>query len=294
MQSIGRHVVGCLLVALVAIVVGQSLLSRDAEAQSLGPPEQEDVHPRFVAGQVGSPITSLPFTIGGNGCGRYFLVSCLEGVSGSSGITVQASDVTIDLNGFSITGVPGSMSGIATGAGTENIRIVNGTIKKWDASGVDCSQSSIVQLEGLRLIDNGDSGVDSGRATSVRNCVSARNGNYGIRVLQGSLISETIVYQNDANNGINTDSGCVITSSVSYENLNGISTNSSTVAHCTVNANVGIGVSGVRLAIASCRVGENGAGGCTSDGLVHGSTVTGNGGFGAYSGFAPFLFHNNP
>ncbi len=58
-----------------------------------------------------TPISALPFTI--NQCGSYFLTDCLTGVAGQNGITIDADDVTLDLNGFTLIGVPGSLDGIA-------------------------------------------------------------------------------------------------------------------------------------------------------------------------------------
>jgi hypothetical protein len=45
-------------------------------------------------------ISSLPFTI--TNSGSYYLAASLSGSSGQSGITVQADNVTLDLNGFAL------------------------------------------------------------------------------------------------------------------------------------------------------------------------------------------------
>src|SRR5437588_12623981 len=57
-----------------------------------------------------TPISSLPYTVT-NG-GSYYLTANLTGVALQSGITIQADDVTLDLNGFTLIGVPTSSSGI--------------------------------------------------------------------------------------------------------------------------------------------------------------------------------------
>ncbi len=75
------------------------------QSPAVGPPQQESVGLRAI----GIPISSLPFTI--DECGRYFLTDCLTGVPGQNGITINAADVTLDLNGFSLVG-PGSNHGI--------------------------------------------------------------------------------------------------------------------------------------------------------------------------------------
>src|SRR5215469_10506728 len=47
-----------------------------------------------------TPISSLPFTIGSSG--SYYLAASLTGSGGNDGITVNADDVTVDLNGFAL------------------------------------------------------------------------------------------------------------------------------------------------------------------------------------------------
>src|SRR5579883_474024 len=52
-----------------------------------------------------TPISSLPFTI--YIPGSYYLTTNLTGVSNSDGITISTGNVTLDLNGFTLQGVPG-------------------------------------------------------------------------------------------------------------------------------------------------------------------------------------------
>src|SRR5436190_21494060 len=55
-----------------------------------------------------TPISSLPFNILTSG--SYYVMTNLTGVSGSDGITVFVSGVTIDLGGFSLTGATNGSS----------------------------------------------------------------------------------------------------------------------------------------------------------------------------------------
>src|SRR2546430_3180703 len=56
-------------------------------------------------------ITSLPFTISQEG--SYVLNGNLTGVANQNGVTVAASNVTIDLQGFELIGVNNSLAGIS-------------------------------------------------------------------------------------------------------------------------------------------------------------------------------------
>src|SRR5687767_18893 len=76
-----------------------------------------------------TPISSLPFAI--NQAGSYYLTTNLSGVSGQSGITIAAHNVTIDLGGFDLAGVPGALSGIVLSGVRTNLAVRNGIIRAW-------------------------------------------------------------------------------------------------------------------------------------------------------------------
>ncbi len=72
--------------------------------------------------------------------GSYYLSGNVVGPSGFHGIEIlNARGVTIDLNGFTLIGEAGSLSGI-TGGGA-NLLIRNGHIRDWDEHGIDVSAS---------------------------------------------------------------------------------------------------------------------------------------------------------
>src|SRR5687767_11957796 len=63
-------------------------------------------------------ISSIPTTI--TQSGSYYLTGNLTGVVGQNGITIKASEVTIDLSGYSLIGVSGSKNGIESVGGQTN------------------------------------------------------------------------------------------------------------------------------------------------------------------------------
>jgi hypothetical protein len=75
-----------------------------------------------------TPISSAPFTIGASG--SYYLTTNIAVTSGNA-ITINASGVTLDLNGFTISSTEASPTGtgVLLGSGVQNIRILNGTIR---------------------------------------------------------------------------------------------------------------------------------------------------------------------
>jgi hypothetical protein len=67
--------------------------------------------------------------------GSYFLTRPLQGVAGTDGIHITSGSVTLDLNGFALTG-PGrsgtSVDGTAVLGTRAGIHISNGVIRDWD------------------------------------------------------------------------------------------------------------------------------------------------------------------
>jgi parallel beta-helix repeat protein len=83
-------------------------------------------------------------------------------------ISIASSDVTLDLNGFSITS-PGRVPAIlAAGA---NVAIFNGSIHPGDAAAISFSSGSFCRVEGLRIAGAAD-GID---LVSTTNCLVKNN-----------------------------------------------------------------------------------------------------------------------
>jgi hypothetical protein len=101
----------------------------------------DQIEPRTMVNSVNTPgdVNNL-FIIGQPGA--YYLTSNLTGVSGKYGITIFASNVQLDLNGFTVQGAAGSSSGIYIPNAVTNVAVRNGSVNGWGGSGV-LSGSSI-------------------------------------------------------------------------------------------------------------------------------------------------------
>ncbi len=120
--------------------------------------------------------------------GSYYLVTNIVGASGLSGIAIESSQVTLDLNGFSLTGVPGSLDGIRnTNPGTVGLSVRNGVIRSWDGDGISGLGGGYGEVfSDLQVLGNGNDGMDVLRAT-VRDCVAQDNGGDGIFAAESSV-----------------------------------------------------------------------------------------------------------
>lgn len=181
--------------------------------------------------------------------GSYYLTGNVQGVAGRHGIEIASSNVTIDLMGFTLAGVPGSLDGIVCESTCHAIAVRNGSVSNWGGTGLNLDAPSGFNTGGLveriAATQNGQRGFAASRNAIVRNCVAAFNGQDGIYVSLNSVVVECSARQNGGA-GIVTGSGCSITSSASRANTYGIVTaDSCVVAFCstTFNALDGIWVS---------------------------------------------------
>jgi parallel beta-helix repeat protein len=90
----------------------------------------DDLYVIAVGGGVGKPISSVGQTI--SQPGFYYLKVNLSSTGSGNAITIAASEVTLDLMGFSITG-PGSSSGtgVYVNSGVNNVEVRNGSVKSF-------------------------------------------------------------------------------------------------------------------------------------------------------------------
>ena len=132
-----------------------------------------------------TPISSLPYIITNEG--SYYLTGNLTGIPGTNGIIVLTNNVTIDLNGFTLSGVIGSGDGINAGNdgtlnwfGTTNFAVVNGIVQNWGANGIRVSRAYNSRFEQLHAKGNAHTGLYVGRNSVVSRCVSQNNGGSGL------------------------------------------------------------------------------------------------------------------
>jgi hypothetical protein len=153
-------------------------------------------------------IDSLPFSI--TAPGVYRVCGSLTGVAGQPGITIMASDVTIDGCDRTLTGVPGSLQGVLVEGLRKNVVIRNLSVHGWGGHGLDASFSEPACVsvrcdnnggDGFRMkqgsltdcvaTDNMGNGVHSqskeftGHVTVLKRCESSRNGASGVVLVAG-------------------------------------------------------------------------------------------------------------
>ena len=139
---------------------------------------------------------------------------------------LTGNDITIDLNGFTITGDDDlNDRGIWDGGiPRENIVIRNGTIRDFN-QGIEIGASDGCKVEGITAFSNG-AGIIVGDHCHVSHNIAINNRNAGIHTGTDSTVSYNIANNNNSGIGLNLSN---VRSSIIYNTTNG-------------NVNIGINV----------------------------------------------------
>jgi hypothetical protein len=134
-----------------------------------------EVEPRIPLNQTNTPSGAFGvFEI--TQPGSYYLADNLI-VPGDKilGIRILAENVTIDLNGFTITGHPGANGGIQMSISGEGIVIRNGTIRdfsKITGYGIDTESAQDSYIENVLVLNAAGVGFDTGFESTLVNCTA--------------------------------------------------------------------------------------------------------------------------
>ena len=161
------------------------------------------------------PISSIPITL--SQPGSYYLTTNLTGVAGQHGITINGPRVTVDLMGFELRGVPGSLSGIHMNpASGPHIR--NGSITGWGQDGINGTNGGAGIIEDLRVTGNGRWGISFNSGSQVRKCIASSNGDVGIITSNDVEIDDCVAVGNGTH-GIQAGTGSTIRRCLTVQNV---------------------------------------------------------------------------
>jgi parallel beta-helix repeat protein len=142
--------------------------------------------------------------------GSYYLTTNIVGASGLHGIGIDANNVTLDLNGFSVLGASNTGYGIYIYAVT-NTTVRNGAISGWSIDGVHCSAYNAT-LERLAISANGQYGIYfAGIGAVIRDCIVSSNAFVGVSCVDTGVIKDCTVADN-AQQGILIAKNCIVSS----------------------------------------------------------------------------------
>ena len=258
-------------IAPVLVASGWGALPVGAQPSLAPPPGPVALSMRFGPR---TEIRSLPYTIVAPG--SYYLGASLTQTGPGTGITINSSNVTLDLMGFSIIGAGfAGDDGIGFGPAPiyENITIHDGMIVGWGGNGIDASGAAAtatqMHISGITADSNVGAGISVGSRSIVRNCIANENGAAGFVAAENCKLTNCVATLNLAD-GIVTLANCHISDSIASSNtVNGMIVGpNSTVVGSTAGSN---GDNGFVLTLAvrmtDCTASQNGAGSGGGDGF---------------------------
>ncbi|RMD65839.1 MAG: hypothetical protein D6824_01930 [Planctomycetota bacterium] len=262
-----------------AIVAAVTLVGAFAVAGPLVPPPGPisptnkplaEIEPRVAVNAANTPgdndATPSLFKI--TEPGSYYLTNDIVGEAGKHGVEITASDVTLDLNGFSLVGVPGSLDGVHVSAAVEGVTIRNGAAHDWGGAGISGFFARRAIVERIRAHNNGGLGIRVGDSSVVQACVVRSNGSSGVLTGTACSVVDTVADTNTGNGLFvgagSTVRGCVAT----FNTFAGINAGpSSSVLNCAASHNSQSGFEiGANSVVQVCTATNNG-----SDGIKAGS-----------------------
>ena len=154
--------------------------------------------------------------------GSYIVTQNVTGVAGTYGIVLVVGDVTLDLNGFVIAGVPGSLDGILVFGNHQNVNIRNGSVRDWGGDGVDALGCRNARMTDILSAGNGGDGIRAQQGSVIEKCAANSNGLSGITARNGTIVRDSVASFNNQQ-GIDVTNGCLVADCSIYANgANGI------------------------------------------------------------------------
>lgn len=207
------------------------------------------------------PISALPFDIIESG--SYYLTQTID-AGGSNGITITASNVTLDLNGYTLlSDGSGTSSAVFCNASITNLVIRNGIISNWGGYGINGVSASHCNIADMQVSGCNLSGVSVGINSRIENCTATNNTFDGINANnQGQVIN--CIASNNGTDGIDVNASSIVSTCVAFDNsANGIeASNTSEITNCVANNNAEDGIEVATGGIInSCNASSNGENG---------------------------------
>ena len=161
--------------------------------------------------------------------GSYYLTGNIQGVAGKVGVRIDVGNVTLDLNGFTLTGVAGALAGVTDHADegrpvVGNITVTNGAIIGFPHGGVVLTNTIGSRVSG----------------------VNVEGGWYGIYVDENAVIEDCMVRNATqtgiANHSRATVSRCVVSGSSTGYSLTKATLIDSVAQQCTTGIRIAQGL----------------------------------------------------
>ncbi len=144
----------------------------------------DQIEPRTPLSQLTAPgDAGAQFVI--SQPGSYYVTSNISGVSGKHCIKLGTDGITLDLNGFALIGVAGSLSGVDINSDRATVR--NGTIHNFNI-GIDAYEAAGARFQSLTVTSAVNQCFRASVSASLENCM-AQYGTIGFDVFESAMLT---------------------------------------------------------------------------------------------------------
>ena len=229
--------------------------------------------------------------------GSYYLSSNLVGVAGQNGIAISASDVTLDLNGFTLFGATNQTAILITIAALRDISVRAGRISGWGYGVISIGSPLNVVTSDLQITLVGGGfgyGISAGAGLRASRCLIQNQnpaGGFGINCGNNSVIESCQLLRTGGGVLCGTNSvvrGCQVldsTNSFGIVSLGGSFIADNIIKGCGGGINTGSGgpIIVLQNLVQGC-VNNDAIYLASSGGRVENNQIIGNAGYGVTSG----------
>jgi len=146
--------------------------------------------------------------------GSYYLTQNTS--TSKTAIKINANNVTLDLNGYTLDGYDTGAAAIALDAGIKNTTLRNGYIRNWTQYGIYAEEADGTYIENIHVDHTGYEGIFLANASRVIEC-SVTNCHDGF-ILGSDSIAVRCIARNNPYQGFGTSGNCVIADCVASGN----------------------------------------------------------------------------
>jgi parallel beta-helix repeat protein len=224
-----KQIIRCVLAStcFISLALGPAVFGQGALTPPGAPSPTmktlQQVEPR-------TPISALPFVI--TNAGSYYLTTNVIAIASNPGITIYTNNVTLDLSGFTVQGVPTAGTAVYMPNACTNVTVRNGAITGWANNGVYGLSVYNLVCERLTISGIANYGIYCGGGGTLQDCL-VQNGTIGIYMTNGTVSACTV--KSSSSVGISAWSSTVSACTVQSSGTEGIYANYSVVSGCNVS-----------------------------------------------------------
>jgi len=217
-----------LVLVLLALIGVMAMLATDARGGPLDPagPPASTSSVRLPGTPIDPPSNPASYPIVIASSGHYYLTGNLNPPVDTRAITISASDVSLDLGGFTVSGSgPGTAVGVLVFGAQQRIQIGNGTVRGFPSAGIQAAGATRVLIHDVTAVEN-ETGIYVTSEAVVRDCNASSNSDSGILIsgsrsrIDGCLVASNAFVGISLQNG----SGVVVQGSqIENNNTSGVS-----------------------------------------------------------------------